>query len=102
MARRRDEEEEVETETSADRSGLNFEARRLELAIDACLRFPKQELHKRQALFGDQGLEVPPARFFEGVDNAIDGIFDGVVRPTAALKRRVELRRQAGTLVRRH
>ncbi|MGB8931566.1 MAG: hypothetical protein WCC48_10010 [Anaeromyxobacteraceae bacterium] len=83
---------------AAAETTLSFEARRIELAIDACVDFPRKELASRQAVFSNLGLEVPPARFFEGVDNAIDGIFDGTVRPTDAVKRRVEMRRRAGTL----
>lgn len=81
---------------------LGVEERRIELAIDACLAFPKEELENRQAVFRDLGLEVPSARYFEGVDNAIDGILTGTVKPSEPVKRRVELRRRSGVLVRRY
>ena len=107
MARKKKEEEELEETTPAGEGApglhaLNFEARRIEMAIDACLDFPKEALARRQAVFGDRGMEVPPARFFEGIDNAIDGNTAGVVKPTGAVLRRVQLRRQAGKLVRRY
>lgn len=100
-------EEEVESGEGTSAGGapgpaLNFEARRIELAIDACLDFPRDQLTRRQAVFRDLGLEIPPARFFEGVDNAIDGLHTEVVRPSGAVLRRVQMRRQAGRLTRRY
>jgi hypothetical protein len=109
MARKKKDVEEVEGESeegssaaAAPSPALNFEARRIELAIDACLDFPRKDLASRQAVFSDLGLEIPPARFFEGVDNAIDGVLNGPVRPNGVVLRRVQMRRLAGKLARRY
>ena len=109
MARKKKDVDEAESESeegssveAAPSPALNFEARRIELAIDACLDFPREQLARRQAVFADLGLEIPPARFFEGVDNAIDGIVTGTVRPNGVVLRRVQIRRLAGKLARRY
>lgn len=109
MARKKKDVDEAEGEAEEESSAvaapspaLSFEARRIEIAIDACLDFPREQLARRQAVFGDLGLEIPPARFFEGVDNAIDGVTTGTVRPSGSVLRRVQMRRLAGKLARRY
>lgn len=79
------------------------EARSIELAIDACLLFPPEELDERMGVFEFANLEAPGARFFKGVDLAIDGHYDGdgEVRPNLQVRRRVEARRKNGQLTRR-
>ncbi|HSN15759.1 MAG TPA: hypothetical protein VLT61_14090 [Anaeromyxobacteraceae bacterium] len=97
-----DEAEEGSSAGAAPGPAMNFEARRIELAIDACLDFPSEQLARRQAVFRDLGQEIPPARFFQAIDDAIDGITSGTVRPSGAVLRRVQMRRLAGKLARRY